>query len=171
MPNAQKSKSIQFQSYPCADPFPERDDILKNDFPLDGSAYDDVDDDDEWGADDNTWTEGNELEEESDTKDESSAYLEFLSEEVQHPTPLTILLLTNKHQAQKFQNLEDDDSDDELGEESLLETPLDKIEPYQLFRDAMISTHHPPFHNMNPTNTPKNSKPNNPNSSPPSPAT
>jgi hypothetical protein len=42
-------------------------------------------------------------------------------------------------QAQKFQNLEDNDSDDELGEESLLETPLDKIEPYQLFRSALLS--------------------------------
>ena len=41
-------------------------------------------------------------------------------------------------QAQKFQNLEDNDSDDELGEESLLETPLDKIEPYQLFRGALM---------------------------------
>lgn len=42
-------------------------------------------------------------------------------------------------QAQKFQNLEDNDSDDDLGEESLLETPLDKIEPYQLFRNALLS--------------------------------
>jgi importin-7 len=41
-------------------------------------------------------------------------------------------------QAQKFGNIEND-SDDELGEESLLETPLDKVEPYQLFRDALLS--------------------------------
>lgn len=41
-------------------------------------------------------------------------------------------------QAQKFGNL-DDESDDELGEESLLETPLDKVEPYGLFRDALLS--------------------------------
>jgi len=46
---------------------------------------------------------------------------------------------SNISQAQKFQNLDDNDSDDELGEESLLETPLDKIEPYQLFRDALLS--------------------------------
>jgi len=38
-------------------------------------------------------------------------------------------------QAQKFRVEEDD----ELGEESLLETPLDKVEPYQLFRDALMS--------------------------------
>jgi hypothetical protein len=42
-------------------------------------------------------------------------------------------------QAQKFKNLEDDDSDEELGEESLLETPLDKVEPYMMFRDALLS--------------------------------
>jgi hypothetical protein len=46
---------------------------------------------------------------------------------------------SNISKAQKFQNLDDNDSDDELGEESLLETPLDKIEPYQLFRDALLS--------------------------------
>ncbi|TVY65558.1 putative importin, partial [Lachnellula suecica] len=99
----------------------KRDEILKDDFPLDGSAYDDGDEDDEWAGNDTEWNEETEPEEESDVKDESTAYLEFLSEE-----------------AQKFQNLEDGDSDDELGEESLLETPLDKIEPYQLFRDALL---------------------------------
>ena len=30
--------------------------------------------------------------------------------------------------------------EDELEEESLLETPLDKVEPYMLFRDALLST-------------------------------
>ncbi|TKA76473.1 hypothetical protein B0A49_02237, partial [Cryomyces minteri] len=39
--------------------------------------------------------------------------------------------------AQKFTALGDDD-DDELEEESLLETPLDKVEPYGLFRDALL---------------------------------
>jgi hypothetical protein len=101
----------------------DREEALKDDFPLEGSAYDDDDDDDEWAGDDNAWTEEEEPEEEQDAKDESSAYLEFLNEE-----------------AQKFQNLEDNDSDDELGEESLLETPLDKIEPYQLFKNALMST-------------------------------
>lgn len=47
--------------------------------------------------------------------------------------------MADVQQAQKFQNLDDNDSDDELGEESLLETPLDKIEPYQLFRNALAS--------------------------------
>ena len=33
---------------------------------------------------------------------------------------------------------DDDDDDDELEEESLLETPLDKVEPYSLFKHAML---------------------------------
>jgi hypothetical protein len=50
-------------------------------------------------------------------------------------------ILCSHSQAQKFGNLEND-SDDELGEESLLETPLDKVEPYQLFRNALLSKLH-----------------------------
>lgn len=100
----------------------DREEALKDDYPLDGSAYDE-DEEEEWAGDDNTWNDETEPEEETDAKDESTAYLEFLNEE-----------------AQKFQNLEADDSDDELGEESLLETPLDKVEPYQLFRDGLLST-------------------------------
>jgi len=34
---------------------------------------------------------------------------------------------------------EDEDDDDELEEESLLETPLDVIEPYALLRDGLMS--------------------------------
>lgn len=102
----------------------DREEALKDDYPLTGSTYDDDDEeeDDEWAGDDTAWTEENEAEDEVDGKDESSAYLEFLNEE-----------------AAKFGNLEEADSDDELGEESLLETPLDKLEPYQLFRDALLS--------------------------------
>ncbi|KAB8295847.1 hypothetical protein EYC80_008669 [Monilinia laxa] len=108
-----------FQTLPTATM--AREEALKDDFPVDGESYDD-DEDDEWAGDDNAWgEEGDEADEESDIKDESSAYLEFLSEE-----------------ASKFSNLEDHDSDDELGEESLLETPLDKVEPYQLFKNALM---------------------------------
>jgi hypothetical protein len=42
-------------------------------------------------------------------------------------------------QAQKFSSVEDDD-DDELEEESLLETPLDKVEPYGMFKHALLRT-------------------------------
>jgi hypothetical protein len=40
-------------------------------------------------------------------------------------------------QAQKFSSVDDDD-DDELEEESLLETPLDKVEPYSMFKHALL---------------------------------
>ncbi|EAT84518.2 hypothetical protein SNOG_08242 [Parastagonospora nodorum SN15] len=61
-----------------------------------------------------------EAEEPEDVKDESAAYLEFLNEE-----------------AQKFSSVDDED-DDELEEESLLETPLDKVEPYSMFKHALL---------------------------------
>jgi hypothetical protein len=32
----------------------------------------------------------------------------------------------------------DDEDDDELEEESLLETPLDKVEPYGMFKHALL---------------------------------
>jgi hypothetical protein len=44
---------------------------------------------------------------------------------------------TDQTQAQKFSSVEDDD-DDELEEESLLETPLDKVEPYGMFKHALL---------------------------------
>jgi len=51
---------------------------------LAGSAYDDDEEDEEaeWAGDDQTWTEEEEGNDEVDGKDESSAYLEFLNEEV-----------------------------------------------------------------------------------------
>ena len=123
LPAATKSKqSLRARCFLSLIIYLDREEALRDDFPLEGSAYDDEDEEDEWAGDDNAWTEEEEQEEEQDAKDESSAYLEFLNEE-----------------AQKFQNLEDNDSDDELGEESLLETPLDKIEPYQLFKNALMS--------------------------------
>tara|TARA_R110002060_G_scaffold25256_9_gene34495 strand:+ start:2067 stop:2276 length:210 start_codon:yes stop_codon:yes gene_type:complete len=48
---------------------------------VDGDAYDD-DEDDEWAGDDTAWNDDNEPEDEADGKDESTAYLEFLNEEV-----------------------------------------------------------------------------------------
>ncbi|KAL3417133.1 importin [Phlyctema vagabunda] len=112
-----------FQTLPSA--MKNREEALKDDYPQDGDAYDDEDEEDEWAGDDTTWTDDAEGDDENDGKDESSAYLEFLNEEA-------------SKLAQKFSNLEGDDSDDELGEESLLETPLDKVEPYQLFRNALM---------------------------------
>jgi hypothetical protein len=63
---------------------------------LAGSAYDDDDEDEEaeWAGDDSTWTEEEEVNDEVDGKDESSAYLEFLNEEVCPHRTLTICMLT-----------------------------------------------------------------------------
>jgi hypothetical protein len=55
---------------------------LKDDYPLAGSSYEEDEDEDEWAGDDTTWAEEAEVEDEADGKDESSAYLEFLNEEV-----------------------------------------------------------------------------------------
>ncbi|EHY53358.1 Nonsense-mediated mRNA decay protein 5 [Exophiala dermatitidis] len=55
-----------------------------------------------------------------DIKDESQAYLDFLSEE-----------------AKKFGALADDDDDSILDEDSLLESPLDKFDPYAAFSDSL----------------------------------
>jgi len=41
-------------------------------------------------------------------------------------------------QAQKFGSYGGDDDEDELDEESLLETPLDKVEPYSLFKNVLL---------------------------------
>jgi importin-7 len=44
-------------------------------------------------------------------------------------------------QAEKFSSLQDSDDDDSvMDEDSLLETPLDKMEPYSVFRDSLLST-------------------------------
>ncbi|KAF1813071.1 ARM repeat-containing protein [Eremomyces bilateralis CBS 781.70] len=76
------------------------------------NEYDD-DDDEEW-VDPGEWDDADEGE---DVKDEGAAYLEFLHEE-----------------AEKFKS----EDDDELEEESLLETPLDKLEPYGVFKSALL---------------------------------
>jgi hypothetical protein len=48
----------------------------------------------------------------------------------------------DQNQAQKFSSIDDDD-DDELEEESLLETPLDKVEPYGMFKHALLRKYNP----------------------------
>lgn len=69
-------------------------------------------------------------------KDESAAYLEFLQEEVGP------FILNNRHvltsvQAQKFSAAATDE--DEMEEESMLDSPLDKVEPYGLFKSSLMS--------------------------------
>lgn len=116
--------TILFRTLPSAQA--NREQALKDDFTFDAGSYD-YEDEDEWAEDDTNW-QAEEPEENTEGKDESTAYLEFLNEE-----------------AAKFSRLENqykeaDDSEDELGEDSvLLESPLDKIDPYQLFRVAFMS--------------------------------
>ncbi len=67
---------------------------------MDGSAYGDDEEDDEWAGDDNTWNEEAEPEDENDAKDESNAYLEFLNEEVTMIVPtanFTTMLTSYRH--------------------------------------------------------------------------
>jgi len=91
----------------------------EEDFGL-GGDYEDEEDENEWEGGGEDW-ENEEETETADIKDESSAYLEFLSQ-----------------QAAKFNTaVGEDDGDDELEEESLLETPLDQMEPYGLFKQTL----------------------------------
>ncbi|KAK9857688.1 Armadillo-like helical [Penicillium brevicompactum] len=110
-----------FQTLPAA--LKQREDATKeSDFTLDDEDDED-DEDNDWDGD-VEWDEKEveaALGEEDDVTDESAAYLDFLNQE-----------------ASKFGSFADDD-DDELDEESLLETPLDKLEPYGMFKHVLLS--------------------------------
>ncbi len=90
------------------------------------SGSDDDDDPDEWtdeqaGAQEWGNVDSSVLPDtKGDIKDESQAYLDFLSEE-----------------AKKFGALADDDDDSIMDEDSLLESPLDKFDPYTAFKDSL----------------------------------
>ncbi|GAM87999.1 hypothetical protein ANO11243_060280 [Dothideomycetidae sp. 11243] len=109
-----------FQTLPAAEK--NREDARKgDDFGL-GADYDDEDEEEwegevDWSAED--------ADESADVKDESATYLEFLSQ-----------------QASKLSAVggddEYDDDDDDLEEENTLETPLDKVEPYGLLKNALM---------------------------------
>lgn len=139
-PRLLQGVTILFRTLPNA--MKNRDDALKDDYTYDAGSYD-YDDEDEWAEEDTNWqTEEKPEEEPQEGRDESTAYLEFLNEE-----------------AAKFSRLENqyrdaEDSDDDLGEDSvLLESPLDKLEPYQLFRLALLSTFHMPKNHIPITQT------------------
>ncbi|KAJ6784534.1 hypothetical protein PWT90_06070 [Aphanocladium album] len=112
-----------FRTLPAA--LKNREEALRDD-PYFSNSYTYDDDDDEWDEDESKWEAEEEEpvveEETTEAKEESNAYLEFLHDE-----------------AQKFSRAIDDDDDDELREDSvLLESPLDKVEPYQLFRGTLL---------------------------------
>jgi hypothetical protein len=135
-----------FQTLPAA--LKNREDAQREeDFGL-GDDFDDDEEDEEWEGEDWDHEEG---EEAIDVKDESTAYLDFLSQ-----------------QASKFSAVAgDDDDDDELEEESLLETPLDQMEPYGLFKAALqckFPNHHslevrPQYTNISPLTALSESQP------------
>lgn len=106
-----------FKTLPDAEK--DREEAKKqDDFQL-NSDFEDDEDEADWGEESEWQNEGGEAE---DVRDESSAYLDFLSEE-----------------AQKFSALTGDDDDDELEEDSILDTPLDDLEPYTMFKHSLIS--------------------------------
>ncbi|ROT41635.1 importin-beta domain-containing protein [Sodiomyces alkalinus F11] len=109
-----------FKTLPTA--VKNREEALRDDYHFD-STYD-YGEEDEWGDDEANWNAEDDAEEENpETRDESTAYLEFLNEE-----------------AQKFsRSVPEGPSDDDMGEESvLLDSPLDKVDPYQLFSATLM---------------------------------
>jgi len=110
-----------FKTLPAA--MKNREEALKDDFHLEGGGFGYDDDDEEWDEDENWDSAEGDGGEAVDVKDESTAYLEFLQGE------------TEKYQS----NLTEAESDDDLGEESvLLDTPLDKVDPYTSFRASLV---------------------------------
>ena len=96
---------------------------------------DDDDEDDEWEGEAEWTNDGDEPE--GDVTDESAAYVEFLNEEVSPSRARFLPSLT--FQAAKFGAVSEEE-DDDLQEEGMLESMLDKIEPYSLFKNTLMST-------------------------------
>jgi len=107
-----------FETLPLA--MKNREDISKEGLELE----------DEFQSDDgNDWPEAewnDEEKDETDIPDESSAYLDFINSES-----------AKLKDAIEYNEVDDDDGE-ELEEESILESPLDSIEPYILFRNAFL---------------------------------
>jgi hypothetical protein len=116
----------------------DREEVTKEgDFAFnDDEDDDDGDDQEDWDGD-GTWANDGD-DGEGDIKDESAAYLEFLNEEVGFDIDSDYNLWLKQVKAQKFGTGNNDD-DDTLEEESLLETPLDRVEPYGLFKGTLLS--------------------------------
>ncbi|KAK5169369.1 Nonsense-mediated mRNA decay protein 5 [Saxophila tyrrhenica] len=120
-----------FQTLPAA--LKAREEAQREDDFVTGSGgFDDDEDEEEWEGEEWDGGEG-EGEETADIKDESTAYLDFLSQ-----------------QAEKFNAaVGDDEEGDEMEEESLLETPLDSMEVYGLFKGTLeaMSQQQPQLYN------------------------
>ena len=115
----------------------DREEVTKdNDFELNVDD-DDEDDEETWDGEVEWAADGEEVE--GDVKDESAAYLDFLNEEVFRDSTTCFGHANIGQKAQKFGAVTDAD-DDELEEESMLDTALDKVEPYGLFKDTLMSS-------------------------------
>ncbi|KAL2887313.1 putative importin [Ceratocystis lukuohia] len=118
-----------FRTLPQAEK--NRAEALKDDLNFDSSNYD-YGDSEEWADNDTNWNLDEEAEEVEEVADTTGAYFEYLAEE-----------------ARKYSVEDYDDDDEDLGEESaILESPLDKIEPYQLFAVTInkLQTEQPEFY-------------------------
>jgi hypothetical protein len=135
LPAALKSMSIHHNHLVTANSSLDREEAKREDNYEFANEYEE-EEDDEWQQEADWTAEADETE--GDVKDESAAYLEFLNEEVRPITITRSKFQADRSQAQKFSSVDDDD-DDELEEESLLETPLDKVEPYSMFKHALLS--------------------------------
>ena len=70
-------------------------------------------------------------------RDDSNAYIDFLSDEVSiHFSNSAIVGLLTSKQARKYACLSGDD--EELEEDNLLDTPIDKLEPYTMFKQSLL---------------------------------
>lgn len=126
------------------DPRTDREEALRDDFHFD-STYD-YGEDEEWADEDVNWsgedTSAIEPQEAASTvKDESAAYLEFLNDEVRHGSDKMkpVYFADQDQQAAKFSRALGEEDEGDLGEDNFLDSPLDKVEPYQLFKSVMIS--------------------------------
>ena len=109
----------------------------ESDFTFD-DEHDGIDEGNDWSGE-VEWTDRDEGEgPDQDVADESAAYLQFLDQEVSSKLfKIATLVIANIFKAKKFSSMPHADGD-ELSEESLLETPLDKVEPYMMFKRVLM---------------------------------
>ncbi|CAZ80144.1 unnamed protein product [Tuber melanosporum] len=110
-----------FQTLPVA--MKNREEIQKEGLTIDDTY--DTESDTEWEGE-ATWSADADEGDEADIPDESSAYMDFLNSEAQARGGSSGLATAWA------------DEEEDLEEETLLETPLDHVEPYMLFRSALM---------------------------------
>lgn len=117
--------TYMFKTLPAAEKHREETQKNENEGGFDSDDLYGSDEAEDWTEEENTPWGGVNASEVPDTtkgdiKDESQAYLDFLSEE-----------------AKKFGALADDDDDSVMDEDNFFDSPLDKFDPYGTFRGSM----------------------------------